>query len=775
MKTKFLNNPTNISEAFYEAANEYYLAGPIKQFDAKTGKGIVEWQYHRYQQDWFFNKIDQHLEFQSQKSAPIQDYDTHPLTDFELSFVTERTVRLRMKTSAFSFPENTSLMIEGTIPEDQSRTILENGNEIKFQNTFGSVVVNTQYFSIQFIDKNNRLLTGTQTRQPLKAMHSKAMPFCFVRRISDYSKSVAASFSLSPEEKIYGCGESFTQLNKRGQKLELFATDAQSTASNQMYKPIPFFMSSRGYGMFVHTTAPLTFDFGYIHSGTTTLFSGDEELDLFFFFGSPREILSEYTALTGRSPLPPLWSFGLWMGTFSFTSEAEVKEVATLLRKNHFPCDVIHIDAGWFENGINCDFRFNEKKFPEPEKMMNWLKENHFKTSLWQIPYFTPHNPLFSEIVEKKLYIKNALGHVPTEDAILDLSNPDTIQWYSDKLKALLKKGASVIKADFGEAAPLNGLYASGSSGFFEHNLYPLRYNKLVSELTQTETGESIIWARSAWAGSQKYPVHWGGDAEVSDAGMAGTLRGGLSLGLCGFSFWSHDIGGFSGSPVEELYSRWAFFGLMSSHSRIHGFPPREPWKYSETFQTQFRKISELRYRLLPYIFTQAYLSSQSGLPLMKTLFLNYPQDPTAWSIDDQYLFGDDLLIAPFMETGISERMIYLPEGKWINIHSNQILEGRQWMSIEGGDIRGILLLRYGALIPSTKTIYYSEEIDWNNIEWIACSDGDILPEGKLFSPGMKAPVTLIAARQGNKWEVTKDDQQSDYNLIGYEEFLNRL
>lgn len=771
MNNYFLNNPFDISPDFESLDNEYFLPGAIANFNEKTGKGQVIWQYHRYVQDWFFNKIDKHLEKQTQKEAPFQDYDVHPVCDFDVSFITPRTMRLRMSTSPVAYPEKKSLMIPGTLATDSSRLISKKQDKVVYQNEFGSVVVNTKSFEIIFRDEENKILTATQTVKELKAMHSKAKPFSFMKRSSDYARSIAASFSLAPGEKIYGCGESFTALNKRGQKIVLFATDAQSSASPQMYKPVPFFMSSRGYGIFVHTSAPLTFDFGNAHASTTTLFSGDEQLDLFFFTGTPQQILAEYTALTGRSPLPPLWSFGLWMGCFSYTSEKEVKEVAVKMRKNEIPCDVIHIDAGWFEKGINCDFLFNSKSFPEPKKMIAFLRENGFRTSLWQIPYFTPHNPLFTEVVEKKLYIKNANGTVPTEDAILDFSNEHAVKWYAEKLKQLLNAGIAVIKVDFGEAAPLAGLYASGTTGIFEHNLYPLRYNKLVSELTKSVNGEDIIWARSAWAGSQKYPVHWGGDAEVSDAGMAGSLRGGLSLGLSGFSFWSHDIGGFSGSPVEELYTRWAFFGLMGSHSRVHGFPPREPWKFSRQFLEQFRKMAVLRYRLIPYLYTQAFLSSKAGLPLMRALLMNYPDDPAVWEIEDQYLLGNDVLVAPVMETRSTSRQVYLPEGKWINYESKEILDGMQWHKIDCSALPGILLLRYGALIPVAPLVQCTAEINWQKLEWIACSDGATTSRGSLFLPGAENVVSVQAAPFGDKWDAIQNEANINFSIKGIKHF----
>jgi alpha-D-xyloside xylohydrolase len=478
-------------------------------------------------------------------------------------------------------------------------------------------------------------------------------------------------------------------------------------------------MSSRGYGMFVHTTSPVTMDFGYTHDGSKTFFVGEDQLDIFFFLGSPKEILTEYTKITGKSSVAPVWSFGLWMSRFSYKSQEEVLTVAEKLREHKVPCDVIHIDAGWFEKGINCDFKFDKTAFPDPAKMTRKLKENGFKTSLWQIPYFTPLNPIFEEVVAKKLFIKDGNGNVATEDAILDFSNSDSIDWYSKKIKDLFRLGISVIKTDFGEAAPLKGYYASGRSGFYEHNNYPLRYTQLVSDITKEETGENIIWSRSSWAGGQRNPVHWGGDAEVSDAGMSGSLRGGLSLGLSGFSFWSHDIGGFSGAPKEELFKRWTFFGMFTSHSRVHGFPPREPWEFSEEFLSIFRKMVELRYRLMPYIYTQATIAANNGWPLLKAMFFNYPGDPTTWNLDDQYMFGDDILIAPIMEEFTNSRNVYLPEGKWIDYQSKKVYEGSKWIQIEAGELPGIILVKNGSVIPHIALAQSTEFLDWSNIRLV--------------------------------------------------------
>jgi alpha-D-xyloside xylohydrolase len=277
--------------------------------------------------------------------------------------------------------------------------------------------------------------------------------------------------------------------------------------------------------------------------------------------------------------------------------------------------------------------------------------------------------------------------------------------------------GVGAIKVDFGEAAPLNAHYYSGRSGFYEHNLYPLRYNKAVAEVTEEINRESIIWARSAWAGSQRYPIHWGGDAENTNSAMAASLRAGLSLGLCGFSFWSHDIGGFVQKSSEGLYRRWLPFGMLTSHSRCHGAPPKEPWEYSESFMADFRLAVELKYKLLPYIYTQAQISSDQGYPVLRTLFFEFPHDITSWYIEDEYMLGASMLVAPLMEESTG-RNVYLPAGKWVDYQTAQVYEGSAWHYIEAWDIPIIIMVLEGTVLLHLKDAAQStEQLDWNNIE----------------------------------------------------------
>jgi alpha-D-xyloside xylohydrolase len=363
------------------------------------------------------------------------------------------------------------------------------------------------------------------------------------------------------------------------------------------------------------------------------------------------------------------------------------------------------------------------------------LKRQGLHISLWQLPYFVPKNRLFPEILDKGLYVKDGKGNLPYEDAVLDFSNPETVRWYQDNLASVLRMGVGAIKADFGEAAPQTGIYASGRSGFYEHNLYPLRYNKAVADITYRIGGEHIIWARSAWAGSQRYPIHWGGDAAAMDIGMAATLRGGLSLGLSGFSFWSHDIGGFAAPTPEELYRRWLPFGMLTSHSRCHGIPPKEPWLIGgPDFLDAFRRADELKYRLMPYVYAQAKDSSERGLPMLRALFVEFPRDPGSWTVEDEYLFGSQILVAPLMEAGTHGRDVYLPPGQWIDYQTGAVYAGG-WHAIAAGEIPVVMLVRNGAAIPQIQLAQSTSQMDWAKLELLAFSAANDSAEGWVCLP----------------------------------------
>lgn len=721
------NEPVDVSEEFGRQENHFFAAAKAESFDPASASGELLWRSFALKQRVSYHQLTLQLEgYKVWEDAPPGEYEDEPAFPFALSFYGPRTVRLRVAARPQTIRERPSLMVPRPPQEDASPwELVDGGCCTEYRGPAGTVAVSRSPWRLEFRDASGRLLTRSwHVSDKPGVVSGRPTPFSFVRNAANLRRHLAASFSLSPGERLFGGGESFTALNKRGQKLVLWTRDAYGTQSQEMYKPVPFFLSSRGYGMFAHTSHPLTLDLGSSYDGAAVLYLDDDFLDLFFFLGSPNEVLSEYTALTGRAPTPPLWSFGLWMGRESYSSEQEVREVARKLREERIPSDVIHLDVGWTEVPHRNDFRFSPSRFPNPQKMLSALREEGFRVSLWQLPYFNPKNELHAEAIEKGFMILSANGEPPVDDAVIDLSNPEAVRWYQEKLANLLKMGVGVFTADFGEAAPLSGIYSGNRSGFEEHNLYPLRYNRAVAEITKEVTGESVIYARSAWAGSQRYPLHWGGDAEVTDGAMAATLRGGLSLGLCGFSFWSHFIGGFSRPTPPDLYLRWLAFGVFCSHARCHGAPPTEPWEYGEEFTQSFRRIVEMRYRLMPYVYAQARECSERGFPMVRPLFFEYPEDRSCWTVEDEYLFGEDLLVAPLVESG-PEREVYLPPGRWFGYPDGQIYEGSGWLELRAREIPIVVLVREGAAVPHAGLARHTGEIRWDRIELKVFGDGE--------------------------------------------------
>lgn len=730
----------DVSADFADLANTYFCADSLVSLDA-NGQGQLAWKRFRLSPRQAFNLNGtwpvplQMLDF------PNTAYANDPQLHFQIRFVNDRTIRLTIQTSPVLDPDADEqdpmfASVPTYNPQAWNRTQTPEG-DILFTSSAGQILIQRYPWRIVIKDPNGRTLTQTRHIADNDSSQVKLLPFSFLKRGSDNSRSINPVFTLSPGEKIFGCGESFTKLDKVGQKVHLTVTDPQGPETDQMYKPVPFFFSNRGYGIFLHTSAPLTCDFGASYIGADRIFMADEKADIFIFLGQPKDILDQYTNITGKSPMLPLWSFGTWMSRISYFSQAEGLDIAKQLRANKIPADVIHFDTGWFDVDWQCDYQFSPSRFPDPADMLRQLEQQNFHTCLWQLPYFTPGNALFPQIISQGLCVRNAKGGMPYEDAVLDFSNPKAVSWYQDHIAHLLDLGVSTIKCDFGEAAPIGGLYASGRTGLYEHNLYPLRYNKALWEIVNNKSnGQGIIWARSAWAGSQRYALHWGGDAATTNTGMLGDLRGGLSLGLSGFSFWSHDIGGFVTASPEDIYRRWLPFGFLSSHSRAHGAPPTEPWLISQDFTKAFRQAAELKYKLMPYVYAQAKDCSNRGLPMVRALFIEFPDDPGAWNIEDQYMFGSQILVAPLLESG-NQRVCYLPQGKWIDYQTGKVYNSG-YQTIAAGPIPCIILVRDGSIIPHAPLAQSTAEINWNKIELKTYKSAAKTCRGLIFKPGDK-------------------------------------
>jgi alpha-D-xyloside xylohydrolase len=755
-----LNDPVDISGDFRALENFYYLADKVSDFNPRTHSGKVVYQRAQYRVRHAFNNDLSLITAAGANEFPENEYAVNPELPFSVDFVSPRTIRIRMTSGPQVHRPQPELMLAGPVPRDNSWKYETVPGGWRYASAFGSVTIRENPFHLELRDGSGKWLTATDHVDDNKSTFSPVLPFCFVRRSADYSRSYNAAFTLSPGEKVFGCGESFTALDKRGQKVVLWTDDANGIENQGMYKPVPFFLSSRGYGMFMHTSTPITCDFGHDFGGVNSLMVGDDELDLFVFLGTPKEILDQYTKLTGKSPLPPLWSFGLWMSRCTYNAVQQVRDIAAKLRENRIPCDVLHLDTGWFETDWQCDYEFSKTRFTDSKKMLADLKADGFRVSCWQLPYFVPKNRVFPELIAQDLVVRDTKGNLPYEDAVLDFSNPKAVEWYQGKLAGLLNDGVSAIKVDFGEAAPDKGIYASGRTGFYEHNLYPVRYDKAVANITKKVTGDNIIWARAAWAGSQRYPLHWGGDAESTDAGMAAELRGGLSFGLSGFSFWSHDVGGFTATAVDnmdkDLFARWMAFGVLSSHSRCHGIAPKEPWLYGQEFLDLFRAIDELKYKLMPYVYAQAKDSSEHGLPMVRPLFMEFPNDPGSWNVEDEYIYGSQILVAPLLHEHEASREVYLPPGTWLDYQTGKAYAGG-WQKIDAGRIPAIILVRDGSVLPHIALAQSTAQMDWSKLILTVFSKETTTAKGLIFLPGATEAHELTLTKSGDTFDLDTD------------------
>ena len=743
----------DMSGEFSDLSNTYFLADSLAGFDLNKGEGLLNWKRYRLVPRQAFNLNGYWPVRMKMLDFPDTQYDNDPNLRIKVQKIDNRTLRVTIFTSPIEpkMDDANDPMFSPEFIAQQTGEQAKNGRgrwnvkatdqAIVYKNNNGSLEIQKYPFRIVLRDGQGKLLTQTRHIIDNDSTQVKLLPFNFIKRGSDNSRSINPVLMLSPNERIYGCGESFTSLNKVGQKVQISVVDPQGPETDGMYKPVPFYFSNRGYGIFMHTSAPTTADFGASYIGAQRLFMGDETMDFFIFFGEPKDVLNAYTDVTGKSPMLPLWTFGTWMSRITYFSQEEGLDIARKLRANKIPSDVIHFDTGWFGVDWQCDYEFAKDRFKDPVAMLKSMKKDGFHTCLWQLPYFTPKNRYFRELVDGGMAVHNGNGTLSYEDAVLDLSNPKTVAWYQGKIANLIKQGVSAIKCDFGEAAPYDGIYASGKTGFYEHNLYPLRYNKALWQAVRDNTPdhEGVIWARSAWAGSQRYPLHWGGDAatnEIGSVGMLGDLRGGLSFGLSGFSFWSHDMGGFVTKSPDDLYRRWLPFGFLSSHTRAHGAPPTEPWLISESFTKAFRQSAEMKYKLMPYVYTQAKDCSERGLPMVRALLVEFPDDPGAWFVEDEYMFGSQILVAPMLETGKS-RTVYLPRGKWIDYQTGKVYEGG-YQTIPTAEIPCVILVKDGSLIPHVPVAQNTGDIKWDKVELKAYKADATKCTGLLFRPGDK-------------------------------------
>lgn len=648
---------------------------------------------------------------------------------------------------------------------DHDITIQDEEQALSFQSgELKATITKNTGWNISF-DYNERHLTGSVHKGP-----------GYINGPED-SVFFREQLELGVGEYIYGLGERFTPFVKNGQTVDIWNEDG-GTSSEQAYKNIPFYLSSKGYGVFVNHPEKVSYEIASENVSKVQFSVEGETLEYFIIGGSnPKEVLDNYTTLTGKPALPPAWTFGLWLTT-SFTTdydEATVNHFVDGMAERDLPLSVFHFDCFWMREYQWCDFKWDERMFPDPEGMLKRLKDKGLKICAWINPYIAEKSYLFDEGMENGYLVKRPDGSVWQWDlwqagmGLVDFTNPAAVDWYKSKLKVLIDQGVDSFKTDFGERIPTDVVYYDGSDPVKMHNYYTFLYNKVVFELLEENLGknEAALFARSATVGGQQFPVHWGGDCSSTFESMAESLRGGLSLGVSGFGFWSHDISGFEMTAAPAVYKRWVQFGMLSSHSRLHGNESyRVPWLFDEESVDVLRKFTKLKCRLMPYLFDAAVTASEQGTPMMRPMVLDYYQDPATYTLDRQYMFGDSLLVAPiFNAEGTAS--YYVPEGQWTNLLTDEIVQGGRWYNETYDYMNMPVLVKPGSIIAmgleDSKPDYdYASGVE---LHIYGLEEGQSSAIRLVQMNGDKA-ADVTAVRQNGQIEVTIEGTLTDWSLI---------
>ena len=598
-------------------------------------------------------------------------------------------------------------VFELDLPETDAMEVEENEEKITVKSGHLSLVIDKENWSMRY-ERDGKLLARSGSRD-LAYIKTDWKGFAYDRGEDD--AYMCQQLSLGIGEQIYGLGEKFTPFVKNGQSVEIWNEDG-GTSTEQSYKSIPFYLSSRGYGVFVNHPDRVEFEIATEQASKAAFSVKGEYLDYFFINGpTMKETLARYTDLTGKPALPAQWTYGLWLST-SFTTDYDEETVMSFINgmeERGIPLSVFHFDCCWMREFHWTDFIWDERVFPDPEGMLARIKAKGIKICVWINPYIGQEAATFEEGVRNGYFLKRPNGDVWQWDmwqpgmAIVDFTNPEAVKWYQQKLERLIDMGVDCFKTDFGERIPTNVVYHNGADPEKMHNYYTYLYNKAVYEVLEQKKDhdEAVLFARSATVGGQKFPVHWGGDCWSDYSAMAESLRGGLSLTSSGFGYWSHDIGGFESKSTADVYKRWAAFGLLSTHSRLHGSTSyRVPWNYDDEAVDVVRFFTKLKLSLIPYLYSSSVVTSRTGVPVMRSMALEFENDLNCRYLDRQYMLGDSLLVAPvFSEEG--EVQYYLPEGVWTDYLTGETAEGGCWRNEKHDYLSIPLWVRENSIIPT--------------------------------------------------------------------------
>ena len=687
----------------------------------------------------------------------------------DVTFTAPRENIIRVTVTHFAGKRDNAPHFE-TYEEPVNAVIEENDETVSF--TSGKLTARVQKgenWRVDYVAEDGRVLTSSAFRGMGRALDK------------DTGKTyMSDSLMLDVGECVYGLGERFAAYVKNGQSIDMWNADG-GTASEQTYKNIPFYMTNRGYGVFVEDTSDVSFEVAS-EKVERVQFSAEGETIVYdvIYGGTPKAVLDGYTALTGRPALMPAWSFGLWLST-SFTTNYDEKTATSFIQgmaDRDIPLSVFHFDCFWMKGFNWCDFTWDEETFPDPVGMLKRYHDRGLHLCCWINPYIGQASPLFREGMEHGYLLKKTNGDVWQTDlwqagmGILDVTNPDARAWYCDHLRKILRMGVDCLKTDFGERIPVRDIaYYDGKDPLHMHNYYTFLYNKMVFDLLKEERGEgeAILFARSATAGSQQFPVHWGGDNSASYISMAETLRAGLSMSHSGFGFWSHDISGFEQTAPADVYKRWAAFGLLSSHSRLHGSSSyRVPWLFDEESCDVVRKFTRLKCRLMPYLYGAAMEAHEHGTPMMRPMMLEFPDDPACDTLDRQYMMGESLLVAPVFHAD-SHVDYYLPDGLWTSLLDGRKVQGGHWQKETHDFLSLPLMVRPGTVLPMGK---HDDRPDYDYTDGLELHVYQ-LAEGQTVTvkiPDLKGQLaaTYTVTMKNGKAEVVTDSPKP-YTVVVHE------
>ncbi len=567
-------------------------------------------------------------------------------------------------------------------------------------------------FTMRVLDSNGAVVLELETEK-IAGKHI-CPPLGF--RTNPRESCPYLSWKLDIDSRYFGLGEKFGKVEKTGTRSTIWSSDTcGSNTTDMSYKAVPVLFSTAGWGMMLHSSYRSFWEIGTFSHTAGSFLTQDPKLDLFLFFGSSlKDLLAAYTGLTGRPSMPPTWAMGLWMSRCQYMNRAEVDTVLARIRAERIPCDVVHLDPLWMKThwyyaiGVDaCDFVRNDEGFPDQPAMFKAFTDQGFNTDLWVNPYIPEGGATYAEAASQGYLLKSTKGGWARLEhgnpvGMVDFTNPDAREWWKEHLRCQLRDGASVFKPDYGDRVPEDALFHNGRTGRELHNLYLHLFSECAYEAAREVRGEGIVWRRAGYIGTQRYPGTWAGDTQASWKGMRGCLRGGLSAGLTGEPFWSHDMGGFTGpKPSPELYIRWSQFGLLSPLSRFHGTTPREPWEYGDTALAVVKHYTKLRYSLMPYLLACAQQACDTGVAILRHLALEFPREPNVDTLDDQYMLGDSLLVAPVIGDGTRSRPVYFPAGTWCALErEGSVVEGPGFATVPAPLNRIPVFVRGGALVP---------------------------------------------------------------------------